>query len=83
MLVNPQTAFQRIQQRKRPQEASIQLEYLRDLKKYYERWLVAEKNKVWIVNGEQPIDQVEQEYLKILKQIDKSLVKERERNTPV
>lgn len=40
----PEIVFKRMQRRNRPEECIIQVEYLVDLHKYYENWLMKNNN---------------------------------------
>ena len=58
--VSPQKAFERIQQRGRPAENTISLNYLMQLEFYYSTWLDNTTIPVKRVDGKQPLEKVAQ-----------------------
>ena len=57
--VDPQTAFSRVQARGRSEEASVTVDYLADLKRLHDKWLLNEQEySVFRVDGTLPMNRL-------------------------
>lgn len=62
---DPEILLQRIHSRGRPEEKNIKLEFLNEIHRYHEQWLLSNafnRGKLLIINGNSPLIDVENEY---------------------
>lgn len=68
---DPEKSYQRIHQRKRPEEAGIKLEYIQSLHQLYDDWLLNEKTiTVHVINGNQSVHKIQEEITRKFKATD-------------
>ena len=65
--VDPLKALERIQDRNRWEERFISLDYLESLEHYHKQWLMQTQIPVLILDGNKPLNQMPEEYEKIVK----------------
>lgn len=63
---SPELCYERIQRRKRPEEAPLSLGYLQELHETYEHWLLRSKTPapVLVIDANREQDQMRQLYIK-------------------